>query len=405
MSTASGGRTVVTGIGLIAANGFGREEHWAATLAGRTGIGPITLFDPEPYPVRLAGEISGFDPVDHLARSLVVQTDRGTQFGLVAAGMALADAELDPAAEDEYGMAVITASASGGAEFGQREIQNLWGRGPRTVGPYQSIAWFYAATTGQISIRHGMRGACGVVSAEQAGGLETLAQGRRLVDTGDARVALVGGAESSICPYVLVAELTTGRLGRPTRPAGAYTPFGPTSTGYVPGEGGAMLVLEDERHADARGAPHRYGQVAGYAATFDPGGRAYPTLRRAVERSLALAGLAPADVDVVFADAIGVPELDAVEAAVLADVFGPRGVPVAVPKALFGRLAAGGSALDTAAALLCIRDGVIPGGAVEPAEQYPLDLVTATRVADVRTAVVLARGHGGFNASLVVTAA
>lgn len=400
-----GSRTVVTGIGLVAANGIGLEEHWAATLAGRTGIRPITLFDPSPYPVRLAGEISGFDPLDHLARSLVVQTDRGTQFGLVAAEMALSDARLDPAAENEYDMAVITASASGGADFGQREIQNLWSGGPRTVGPFQSIAWFYAATTGQISIRHRMRGACGVVAAEQAGGLETVAQGHRLVDTGDAQLVLVGGAESSICPYVLVAGLTTGQLGRPEEVAGAYAPFGPGSTGYVPGEGGAILLLEDERHADARGATHRYGRIAGYAATFDPGGRAAPTLRRAIERSLETAGLTPADVDLVYADAIGVPDLDAVESAVLAEVFGPYGVPVAAPKALVGRLAAGGSALDTAAALLSIRDGVIPGGAPEPAGHHRLDLVTVTREAPVRTVVVLARGHGGFNASLVVTAA
>jgi act minimal PKS chain-length factor (CLF/KS beta) len=396
---------VVTGIGVVAPNGFGVQEHWDATLAGRSGIGAATRFDTSGYPVGLAGEVSGFTPTGHLPGSLVVQTDRGTQLGLVAAEMALADAELDPAAVGEFDMAVVTASACGGVEFGQREIENLWSKGPRTVGPFQSIAWFYAATTGQISIRHGMRGACGVVAAEQAGGLETFAQGRRLIDRADARVVVAGGTESSLSPYGLVAQLTTDQVSRVAQADRAYLPFDEDASGYVPAEGGAMLIVEESAHADGRGAPHRYGRIAGYAATFDPGGRARPTLRRAIERALESAGLTPSTVDVVFADAAGVPEQDAVEAAVLAEVFGPHGVPVAVPKGLVGRLHAGGAALDVVAALLAIRDGVLPpGGATRPAAYHRIDLVTEPRELPVRTALVVARGYGGFNAALVVTA-
>lgn len=399
-------RAVVTGIGAVTPNGFGYREHWAATLAGQSGIAPITRFDASGYPARLAGEIKDFDAVDHLPRGLVVQTDRGTQIGLVAAEMALADAELDPSAIGEFDVGVITASACGGAEFGQHEIENLWSRGPRTVGPFQSIAWFYAATTGQVSIRHGMRGACGVVAAEQAGGLEAVAQGRRLIDRDDAKVMIVGGTESSVCPYGLVAQLTTDQVSRHPDPARAYLPFDADAAGYVPAEGGALLVVEDEEHADARGAPHRYGRIAGYAATFDPGGKAHRTLRRAIERALEAAGIGPGDVDVVFADAVAVPELDAVETAVLAEVFGPNGVPVAAPKGLVGRLHAGGAALDVVAALLSIRDGVLPPcGASRPAAHHQIDLVTKTRNVRVDTALVVARGYGGFNAAMVVTAA
>lgn len=395
---------VVTGLGIVAPNGLGVEDYWQAILAGKSGLGQITRFDAASYPVSVAGEVKDFAANDHIPPGLVVQTDHWTHLGLVAAELALADGRVDPQAVNEYELAVVTASSSGGTEFGQREIEALWAKGPRYVGPYQSIAWFYAATTGQISIRHGMRGPCGVIATEQAGGLDALAQARRLIRDG-AKVVVAGGADSSLCPYGIVAQLPTGRLSAVDDPARAYLPFDDAACGHPPGEGAAMLIIEDEAHAADREVLAPYGRVAGYAATFDPGGFAAPSLRRAVELALQDARVRADDVDVVFADAAGVPELDAIEADVIAGVFGPAEVPVAAPKALVGRLLAGGAALDTATALLSIRDGVIPpAGAVDPAPGYRLDLVTEPRDAPVRTALVIARGYGGFNACLVVTA-
>src|SRR5262245_25101608 len=164
-------RAVVTGLGVVAPNGVGTEEYWTRTLKGHLGIGPISRFDASYYPVRLAGEVRDVDAAQVPSR-LAVQTDRWTHLGLVATELALADAGVDPASLPEYEMAVVTASSSGGTEFGQREISKLWASGPSWVGAYQSIAWFYAATTGQVSIRHGMRGPCGVLCAEQAGALD-----------------------------------------------------------------------------------------------------------------------------------------------------------------------------------------------------------------------------------------
>ncbi|GAA0538064.1 ketosynthase chain-length factor [Paractinoplanes ferrugineus] len=395
---------LVTGLGVVAPNGIGAPDYWSAVRAGTSGLGPLTRFDATDYPVSVAGEVKDFVATDHIPGALAVQTDQWTHLGLVAAELALADGGVDPGRLNEYEMAVVTASSSGGTEFGQREIEALWRRGPRHVGPYQSIAWFYAATTGQISIRHGMRGPCGVIANEQAGGLDALAQARRLIRDG-AKVVVAGGADSALCPYGLVAQLSTGNLTSAGDPATAYQPFGAQAAGYPPGEGAAMLIIEDEAHAEARGAVHRYGRIAGYAATFDPGGFAVATLRRAVELALADAVLTPDDIDVVFADAAGVAGLDAAEAEVIAGVFGPCAVPVAAPKALVGRLLAGGAALDVVTALLAIRDGVIPGGATaEPATGYHLDLVAEARATPIRTALVIARGHGGFNACLIVTA-
>lgn len=185
-------------------------------------------------------------------------------------------------------------------------------------------------------------------------------------------------------------------------PSTAYLPFDERASGHVPGEGGALLVLEPTEAARARGA-RVYGEISGCAATFD--GRE-PGLRRAVELALTDAGL-DGDVDVVFADAAADPELDRAEAEALVDVFGAYGVPVTAPKTMTGRLYAGAASLDLAAAFLALADGLVPPTVhTEPADRHGLDLVLSQpRPADLRTALVLARGHGGFNSAMVVRAA
>lgn len=231
-----GAAPVVTGIGVVAPTGLGVEEHWSTTLRGRRRVGRITKFDASSYPVSLAGEIEDFTAAGNVPGRLIPQTDHWTHMALVATDMALSDAGVNPADLPEYEMGVVTASSSGGVEFGQREIQELWHKGPRHVGAYQSIAWFYAATTGQISIRHGMRGPCGVVVAEQAGALESLAQARRVLRDG-ARLVVSGGTDAPFSPYGLTCQIAGGRLSTRTDPRRAYLPFDTDANGYVPGEG------------------------------------------------------------------------------------------------------------------------------------------------------------------------
>ncbi|MGW3855415.1 ketosynthase chain-length factor [Micromonospora arida] len=398
--------TVVTGVGVAAPNGLGRDAFWAATVAGVGGIGPISRFDPSGYPAQLAGEVPGYEAADHIPSRLMAQTDHMTRLSLTAAQWALADASVDPSALPEFGMGVVTASASGGFEFGHRELEKLWSKGSEHVSAYQSFAWFYAVNTGQISIRHGMRGPTGVLVTEQAGGLDAVAQARRQVRKG-VQLVMTGGVDASLCPWGWTAQLANGLLSTGRDPATAFLPFDANASGYVPGEGGAILVLEDE-HAAARRGAAVYGVIAGYGATFDPrpGSGRPPGLRRAAEMAVSDAGLTPADIDVVFADGAGVAELDRVEAEAITAVFGPRGVPVTVPKTMTGRLYSGGAALDLVSALLSIRHGVIPPttNIRQPAEGVHLDLVRdVARETPVRAALVLARGYGGFNAAMVVT--
>jgi act minimal PKS chain-length factor (CLF/KS beta) len=397
-------QVVVTGIGIVSPNGFGVDDYWDATRASRSGIGRIKRFDPERDPSKLAGEVDGFTVEEHLPSRLIPQTDRMTQLALVGADHALADAGVSTEEADEFGMGVMTASTSGGFEFGQGQLQNLWSKGSQYVSAYQSFAWFYAVNTGQISIRHGLRGPSGVVVSDQAGGLDALAHARRLVRKGSDLI-LSGGVDAAICPWGWVAQLTTGELSTDERPDRAYLPFDADAAGYVPGEGGALLILEDAEAARRRGVTQVYGEISGYGSTFDPrpdSGRE-PTLRKAIEIALDDAGLSPGEIDVVFADAAATPELDRIEAATITEVFGPRAVPVTAPKTMTGRLGSGAAPLDVATALLAMRDGVIPPTAnVTLSPDYDLDLVTTPRHIPVTTALVLARGHGGFNSALVL---
>jgi act minimal PKS chain-length factor (CLF/KS beta) len=399
---------VVTGLGITAPNGLGTEEYWQNTLAGTSGLGELTRFDTERYPSRIAGEVPGFVPEEHVSSRLLPQTDHMTRLALTAANWAIQDAAVKPEELDEYGMGVVTAASGGGVEFGHRELQNLYREGKEYVSAYQSFAWFYAVNTGQISIRHKMRGPSGVLVTEQAGGIDTLGHARRHIRNGIPLV-VSGGVDGALCPWGWAAQIATDQLSTVNDPDRAYLPFAAEAGGYVPGEGGAILLVEDLEAARARGAAQFYGEIAGYAATMDPhpdSGRP-PGLRRAAEQALADAGVTPAEVDVVFADGSGVPELDRAEAEALVAVFGPNGVPVTAPKSMTGRLFGGGAALDVATALLSIRDGVIPPTAnvAAPAADYRIDLVTGSaRELPVRTALVLARGYAGFNAALVVRA-
>jgi 3-oxoacyl-(acyl-carrier-protein) synthase len=404
-------RAVITGLGVVAPNGIGTDNWWNATKSGQSGLKKITRFDPSKYATQVAGEVEGFEPTDYLEQRLIVQTDRWTWMALAAAEMALDDAKFDPSSHDPYRMSVITASSSGGNEFGQKEIQNLWGKGPIFVGAYQSIAWFYAATTGQISIKYGMKGPSSVIVSEAAGGLEALWHSRRMIRRG-VDLIVSGGTEAPIGPYALTCQMTNGRLSSGSDASAAYLPFDEAASGHVPGEGGAIIIVERADHASERGAPQIYGEIAGYGATND-GDDARRSdadgsqLARAMTIALDRAGVGPGEIDAIFVDATGTPEADAAEVDAIRQVFGDRAeqVPVTAPKTMVGRLYGGGAPLDVAAALLAIRDGVLPPtiNLDQPANGASLDFVRdEAREAKLETVLVNARGFGGFNSAIVL---
>ncbi|MFJ3929431.1 MULTISPECIES: beta-ketoacyl synthase N-terminal-like domain-containing protein [unclassified Streptomyces] len=408
MSTDRARRPVVTGIGVVAPGGVGTDAFWKNAREGVSSLDHVTREGCGHLPLRVAGEVRGFDPEAQVEQRYLVQTDRFSHFAMAAADMALADAGFAPdaLAQDPYAVGVVTAAGSGGGEFGQRELQRLWGQGSTYVGPYQSIAWFYAASTGQISIRGGFKGPCGVVASDEAGGLDAVAHAAAAVRRGTGTV-VVGSAEAPLAPYSIVCQLGYRELSCVEEPERAYRPFTPQACGFVPAEGGAMLVVEDEGAARRRGAPVR-AEVAGHAATFTGASRweeSREGLARAIRGALEQAGCAPEEIDVVFADALGLPEADRAEALALTDALGPHGsrVPVTAPKTGTGRAYCGAPVLDTAAAVLAMEHGLVPPTPHVHEVCHDLALVTGrARPAELRTALVLSRGLMGSNAALVV---
>ncbi|WP_329112805.1 ketosynthase chain-length factor [Streptomyces sp. NBC_01353] len=407
MSSQRPRRAVVTGIGVIAPNGLSAEAYWKSVREGLGVLDRITREGCEHLPLKVAGEVRGFDASDLIEERFLVQTDRFSHYAMAAASMALDDAGLardDP--EEPFDIGVVTAAGSGGGEFGQRELQKLWGQGSKFVGPYQSIAWFYAASTGQISIRSGFKGPCGVVASDEAGGLDALAHAARAVRRGTGAV-VVGAAEAPLAPYSMVCQLGYPELSTVEDPDRAYRPFTTAACGFVPAEGGAMLVVEDETRARDRGAAVR-AVVAGHAATFTGASRweeSREGLARAIRDALDEAECAPEEIDVVFADALGVPEADRAEALAIADAFGAHAtrVPVTAPKTGIGRAYCGAPVLDTAAAVFAMEQGLVPPTPNVFDISHDLDLVMSrARPAELRTALVLSRGLMGSNAALVV---
>lgn len=225
---------VLTGVGVVAPTGIGTAPYWRSTLGGRSGLRRLVRPDATRSPIAVAGEITGFEPAEWMTNKLRVQTDRWSWFAMAAAEMALADAALKPADHLPFQLSVVTAAGSGGNEFGQKEEQALWADHPSKVSTYQSIAWFYAASTGQLSIRHGLTGGCGVVSSDGAGGLDALKQAWRLLRRGSQAV-LVGGTEAPLSPFALTCQSTLHTVYRGQDPDRAYRPFSPDASGFVPG--------------------------------------------------------------------------------------------------------------------------------------------------------------------------
>ncbi|MEV7926667.1 MULTISPECIES: beta-ketoacyl synthase N-terminal-like domain-containing protein [unclassified Kitasatospora] len=405
-SRQQGRRAVVTGLGVVAPNGVGADAFWKATRQGVSVLDRITREGCDGLPLRVAGQVRDFDPRAAIDSRYLVQTDRFTHYAMAAADLAVADAGFHPDPEHPFAVGVVTAAGSGGGEFGQRELQQLWGKGPQFVGPYQSIAWFYAASTGQISIRGGYKGPCGVVASDEAGGLDALAHAARTIERGtDAVVA--GAAEAPLAPYSMVCQLGYPEVSLAGQPDRAYLPFTAQACGFAPAEGGAMLLLEDEQAARLRGAAVR-AHLAGHGSTFTGASRweeSREGLAAAIRIALDEARIAPEEIDVVFADALGVPAADRAEALALADALGPAAerVPVTAPKSGTGRAYCGAPMLDVAAAVLAMEDGVLPPTPNVTEVSHDLALVTGrARPAELRTALVLSRGLMGSNSALVL---
>ncbi|HEX5502207.1 MAG TPA: beta-ketoacyl-[acyl-carrier-protein] synthase family protein [Thermomicrobiales bacterium] len=403
-------RVVITGLGVVAPTGIGKDAFWAAAREGRSGTGRPTRSDRPDLPVKVVGEVKDFEPTAYMPKKLVVRSDRNTHFAFAACAEALADAGIDPAQEDRARVGLVLASNYGGLGYSLEGLARLHQKGPSFVSAYLAIAFIPSAPVGQLSIFYGIGGYSKTLLNDAAGGADAIGAAYRAVRRGDADVIIAGGFEALLIEeaFALLA-LVPGACRDAPDPAAAFRPFNAERPGIVFGEGGAILILEELSRARARGAPI-YGEVAGYGQTTDAvdlhhfaaDGAQYA---RAFSLALSMGDLTPDDVGYVNADGRGTAAGDRAEARALRRVFGERlaRTPVSAPKSMTGNALAGAGAIDAAYAALALRHGLIPPTINVSCQDPECDLRLVTdkpEAAALDVALLGARGAGGVNAAL-----
>lgn len=419
---------VVSGMGVVTPFGIGVQALLDGLFAGRSAIGNVTRFDAGAHPVRIAGEVPDFDATAVLPRKLVSQLDPFARYGMVAAREALEQAGLlasvedgtDPAGVarlplldgiDAERVATLIASSAGGIQEMITQHSRLLEGGPRKVRPFFAIAMPANMATGQVAIRHGLRGPSFAVISACASATDSIGIGLDLIRAGRADVVVAGGAEATINPLTMAAFAAAGALSaRNDEPGRASRPFDRDRDGFVMAEGAGVLVLERAGHAAARGATP-LAELAGYGMSNDahhPSGP-HPDAdgaKRALRLALRDAGIAPEDVDHINAHGTSTPAGDRAETTAIREVFGGHAdhVPVTSTKSALGHLLGAAGAVESIATVAALREGrIAPSINLDhPDPDCDLDVVTGgSRAVQAEVACKNSFGFGGHNAVLV----
>ena len=403
-------RVVITGMGILAPNGIGNDKFWESLLAGRSGIGPITLFDASDLRSRIAGEVKNFDPHDYIEPELKPKRmARHTQFAYAAAMMALKDAGLEVSEADLPSPTPVVVGVSTSAmDIIERSISNFAERGESGISPTAVGALTPQAAANVIADRIGVHAHASTVSSACPSGLDALAIAANMIESGAAELAIAGGADAPITKHTFAAFIATGmsscRNGEPER---ASRPFDLERDSGVISEGAGMFVLEDLERAEARGA-RPYLEINGYARQRDdipenPGSGLLGSMRLALANS----GRSIDAIDYICAYGPGHPVLDAAEVRYIKEVFGERAysIPISSIKGVTGNPLAAGGPLQVAACALSLRDQIIPPTANYelPDPDCDLDFVPRPRKAKLDSILLNVRGLGGSASSLVVS--
>jgi len=403
-------RVVITGMGILAPNGIGNDKFWESLLAGRSGIGPITLFDASDLRSRIAGEVKNFDPHDYIEPELKPKRmARHTQFAYAAAMMALKDAGLEVSEADLPSPTPVVVGVSTSAmDIIERSISNFAERGENGISPTAVGALTPQAAANVIADRIGVHAHASTVSSACPSGLDALAIAATMIESGAAELAIAGGADAPITKHTFAAFIATGmsscRNGEPER---ASRPFDLERDSGVISEGAGMFVLEDLERAEARGA-RSYLEINGYARQRDdipenPGSGLLGSMRLALANSSRSIDA----IDYICAYGPGHPVLDAAEVRYIKEVFGERAysMPISSIKGVTGNPLAAGGPLQVAACALSLRDQIIPPTANYelPDPDCDLDFVPRPRKAKLDSILLNVRGLGGSASSLVVS--
>lgn len=407
-------RALITGIGAITPVGLSAPETWANLLAGHSGVRPLTRFDASRFPVRIAADVLGFDPLQAMDRKRARRTGRFAQLAVGAAREAVADARLPPLPEIADRFGVTIATALGGLEVIDQEAPRLYGEGPPRVSPFLLPMLIANMASSAVSIRFGLRGPSNTPVGACASGTIALMEALRWIRTGEADYVLAGGTEGGLTPTVWAALCSLGALStRNEAPARASRPFDRDRDGFVYGEGAVVFVIEREDVARAREATV-YAELAGAALTSDAYHETAPqpegtAAAAAIGRAIADARADAGEVDLVVAHGTGTLLNDPAETRAIKQALGPRAraVPVTAPKSMVGHQIGAAGALATLVGVLAIRDGRIPPtiNLDTPDPECDLDYVPhRARNASVRLALAHAFGFGGQNCVVAVRA-
>lgn len=404
-------RVVITGIGAITPIGTGVEGLWSGLRARRSAVGVVTRFDPEPFRTRIAAEVRDFRPQDFLEERRVKRLDRGSQFALAAARMAIADAELELAGEDRERIGVMMGSALGGISHAEAQHTAYLEGGLRNVDPGLALTVFTGAASCNLAIECGLQGPNSTNGMSCASGAMAIGDAFRVIRRGEADVMMAGGAEAPLAPLTFGAfSIIRAMSTRNDDPSTASRPFDAGRDGFVMAEGAAVLVLEARDRALARGA-RIYAEIAGYGTTNDAHHMTAPRpdgsqAARAVRLALHDADVAPTAVQYVNAHGSATPLNDPTETLALRLAFGdhaPR-LRLSGTKGYYGHALGASGAFEAAICALATARRWLPPtvNLTDPDPACDLHYLRDDgEVADPEHIVSTSFGFGGINAALV----
>jgi 3-oxoacyl-[acyl-carrier-protein] synthase II len=404
-------RVVVTGLGAVSPLGIGVPALWQGLVAGRSGVRRIQHFDTENLTVKIAAEVPDFDPKAFIDPKSVRRMDRFAHFAIAGTREALADAKLEITDENRDRVAVVMNTGGGGIPTIESNVTAMAVHGPSRVGPLVIPMFAPNMASSQVSIAYGITGPTITSAAACASGVQAFVDAVRLLQAGEADVAVTGGTEAGITPVALTSLANMHALSRRNDdPEGASRPFDRERDGFVFGEGAGVLIIETEEHAVRRGASV-YAEALGGALTSDafhltapePSGRG---ARMAMTNALKRAGMEPHELDYIAAHATATQIGDIAETLAIKDALGDHAQRVAISanKSMIGHLLGAAGAISAVACVLAIRDGVVPPtiNLDHPDPDCDLDYVPlVARTMPVRAAMVNGFGFGGQNASTI----
>ncbi len=405
-------RVVITGLGVIAPNGIGKDTFWKATIEGKSGVDRIKSFDTSDYDTKISAEISDFDPLNYMAKSVAKRVDRFAQFGIASANMAVEDAELDLKKENKDRIGVYIGSGLGGIIFHEEQIELMHRRGPKLAHPLGVAKVAPNAVAGHISIQLGLKGLNIAISTACSSGTHAVGQAFYMIRLGKADVMVAGGTEAPITPFTFGAFNALQVLSkRNESPKEASRPFDKERDGFVMGEGAGILILESLEHAEKRGA-HIYGEIIGYGMTSGAHHMVMPApegkdAAKAMNLALEDAGIAPTEVDYINAHGTSTRANDRTETQAIKKVFGDYAynVPISSTKSMIGHLIGAAGAVELIVCALAIENSIIPPtiNYKVPDPDCDLDYVPNTaRKSKIDIALSNSFGFGSNNAVVLI---